>query len=268
MNDSNPAKSVYTAVLAGVRIFANRPLHDLPETGDCDRELRIRFVPAGSAELDLPPGAHRLPETGYPQGWLSGDGREAVVAEPHGATFDVGMAVRGVLPFASALQGAVVLHASAVLGHTGIHAFVAASGTGKSTLAAELARQGLPLVADDLTPCRVTGDAVQVPLPALHPQRTTGALLRGLFFLGRDARSNAAACQPLPPARCMELLIWNGFGELESKQAWSAQFGVYEQLARRVPAYALTVPDNRERIARTTAEVHQIVASLDPPAGR
>jgi hypothetical protein len=48
------------------------------------------------------------------------------------------------------IAGAEALHASGVLGSSGVVAFAALSGGGKTTLAAELARRGRPLFSDDV----------------------------------------------------------------------------------------------------------------------
>jgi hypothetical protein len=55
-----------------------------------------------------------------------------------------------VLPLAAQLQGFELLHASAIKLDGAVVAFVASSGTGKSTLAANLAARGAPLVTDDV----------------------------------------------------------------------------------------------------------------------
>jgi hypothetical protein len=54
-----------------------------------------------------------------------------------------------VLPHTLNLRGQIVLHASAVVTDTGAIAFLAPSGTGKSTLAAAFAQHGISLLADD-----------------------------------------------------------------------------------------------------------------------
>jgi hypothetical protein len=55
-----------------------------------------------------------------------------------------------VLWSSSLLRGTELMHASAVQGPTGVTAFAAFSGGGKSSLARELMRRGAPLFADDI----------------------------------------------------------------------------------------------------------------------
>ncbi|HYW50168.1 MAG TPA: hypothetical protein VE861_06165 [Gemmatimonadaceae bacterium] len=59
-----------------------------------------------------------------------------------------------VLPYALHAGGAWCMHASAVQMPAGVIAFVAARGTGKSTLAAHCVQDGAPLVADDVVVIR------------------------------------------------------------------------------------------------------------------
>ncbi len=54
-----------------------------------------------------------------------------------------------VIPLVAMSRDRIALHGSAVASGSGVVAFVGAAGAGKSTLAALLARAGLPIVADD-----------------------------------------------------------------------------------------------------------------------
>ena len=78
--------------------------------------------------------------------------------------------VRGVLPVVFLAQGYEALHASAVLVRDRVVAFAAESGTGKSTLAAAVARTAEAQWADDTTLCWIdTGAPSAIALP--FPQR-------------------------------------------------------------------------------------------------
>lgn len=55
-----------------------------------------------------------------------------------------------ILPIVGVLGGYEALHASAVVSPWGVLAFLAASGTGKTTLAIEFMRRGWPLFSDDI----------------------------------------------------------------------------------------------------------------------
>ncbi|MCC6869682.1 MAG: hypothetical protein IT522_12750 [Burkholderiales bacterium] len=275
----HPHAFVHHAVLAGVRIRSDRPLIDLPVDGEWDLEVDVRFSAGGDRPADagagppaddvLPEGACALPASTRQRGWIAAHGREVVIIEPPMGIADRALAVRSVLPFASTLQGGGVLHASAVAFPDGVHAFVGASGAGKSTLAANLGALGWPTVADDLTPCRLDGARVHVPLPATLAGRTTDATLRAIHFLARSPRTVRVQRDALSPAACIAQLLRNGFSDVESRELWAQQFAMCTELARRVPAFDLVVPDARERVPAIAADVRDSLAapSSIPAAG-
>jgi hypothetical protein len=85
------------------------------------------------------------------------------------------------LPLVLQARGTQVLHASAVVGKTGIVVLCGVSGAGKSTLAAALMQRGHTLAADDALPFRVQGGrAYAYPLPFSLRLRPEGAALLGL----------------------------------------------------------------------------------------
>jgi len=94
--------------------------------------------------------------------------------------------VAQVLPVVAALRGLHVIHASAVSIGDGAVALAGASGVGKSTLAAELARAGHPMLADDVLALRLEhGVPVAEPgvsLPEL-PRAPHAMPLRALYLL-------------------------------------------------------------------------------------
>jgi len=115
-----------------------------------------------------------------------GDSVDEIVAIPHPPVreelvFDAYR--RSVLPMALQVRGHEVLHASAVLTPQGVVALCAVSGTGKSTTALGLSRQGWPLWADDAVAFEASESGVAaVPLPfdiRLRPEAAT--------FFSRDS---------------------------------------------------------------------------------
>ena len=95
--------------------------------------------------------------------------------------------VRGVLPAVFLAQGYEALHASAVLVRDRVVAFAAESGTGKSTLAAAIARICDAQWADDTTLCRIDSDApTAVALP--FPQRLDAAARVALTTISGEPR--------------------------------------------------------------------------------
>lgn len=105
------------------------------------------------------------------------------------------------------LNGLAVLHASAVSTAGGAIAFTAPSGGGKSTMAAMLAREGLPLVCDD-TLALAPSSAGPLAIPDAKPLKLwTDALeLTGVAATGPiHAVPGKHYCQP--PTRADEPLI-------------------------------------------------------------
>jgi hypothetical protein len=265
MSHDSQAAFDFAAVIAGVRIRSNRPLTGLSIDGDAYLDLEICFGRATSVPCVPPVGAHALPECIQLTGWIAADGLRAFVAEPPARNFEVPLSIRRVLPFASALQGGVILHGSAVALPAGVHVFVAASATGKSTLAAQLGSLGLPVVADDLTPCRLVDGQVEVPLPSEAKRDGQSARLCGVHFLSRSSLVDRVNLTPLTPARCVAQLLWNGFSELAVPELWASQFRSYSKIARGVPAYALAVPDDRRQIGPIAKDVRAALDALSLP---
>jgi hypothetical protein len=87
----------------------------------------------------------------YGRHLLSRDGRRATAA-PNGCAEAAWqrLVIAQVLPFAAALQGLEVFHASAVATPLGAVALLGPSGAGKTSLAIELCRTGATFLADDV----------------------------------------------------------------------------------------------------------------------
>lgn len=207
----------------------------------------VDFRPEGAdvvccfVERPATPGWHRLPGERAPVArdvWLRPDGRvvHAAGSEDPG---DLERLVRWALPFAAALQGRVVLHASAV--QTGDHvvAFCGASGSGKSSLAAA---SGLPVFADDLLGIEAEPGAA---VHAIAEEGDPAPLpLDGLLLLRRSAEPGVPRFEEIGRREALRQLCHNGFGELPVERVWARQFDVYADLARRVPALAVVLPES------------------------
>jgi hypothetical protein len=178
-----------------------------------------------------------------------------------------------VLPLAATLQGLELLHASAVELAGRTLAFVAASGTGKTSLAAQLVAGGASLLTDDVlalegTPAGVVGHpgapvfaVARGELAALSPAgrlrlgpelaRADKVLLApdllagprrldAIFFLARSRSAARLAVAPLSPTPAR--LLGSSFNAyVGSEQRVVNQLDVYAQLARSVPMYEVVI---------------------------
>ena len=95
--------------------------------------------------------------------WIRADEKLALVAEEEALVRGVDALVQRVVPFATALQDRVMLHASAVLADDGVHAFIGESGAGESTLAEHLGEQGLKVLSEGLLLCFPTDSGIVIP---------------------------------------------------------------------------------------------------------
>jgi len=116
-----------------------------------------------------PDFGHRLFAIGQGEYVVSGDG-SSVSCAPRGAEDWVWQRylVGQVLPLAAVVNGYEVLHASAVAIHDAGVAFVADSGTGKTSLALNMVLRGARFLTDDVAAISVRDDSVMVhPGPRL-----------------------------------------------------------------------------------------------------
>jgi hypothetical protein len=107
-----------------------------------------------------------------------------------------------VLPLMLPAMGTEVLHASAVVGTSGVAAFCGPSGTGKSTIAVALARRGFAIWADDA----VAVDSAEpeprvVPLPfTVRLSSESARFLKVTDEQGASAAARLIHAQPAPLA--------------------------------------------------------------------
>lgn len=177
---------------------------DWPEH-DVERPVDLRF-PDGRLFMSIdrhPEAGYRIWAPRYGRHVVSADGREIRSALPRRTPVAwQRLFFAQTLPLAAALQGLEVLHASAVgVGGRAV-AFTAASGTGKSSLAAHLIAAGATFLTDDVLAIEVGGGGVLA-----HPGPARASVfsheLRSMTPLGRDRlgpRVGAAGKPQLEPA--------------------------------------------------------------------
>lgn len=206
---------------------------------------------------------------------------------------------------ALALQrGIFQLHCGAVLGRTGVLAFAADSGHGKSTLIAHLAARGFPVLADDTLPLRIRQGEPPVALHAVHrlkllpdsmqvlgldpsafPAIMSGQSKRSVFPSGEASRHTAAplplagiylleradaASQPaITPVTGLDALAAIRANFYRPQYALrsgrqTAQIAAAVAIASTVSAFRLTIPWNLERIDETIRLVESHQSVLQP----
>lgn len=191
----NRVAGVY--LIGGVTLISEIALPELPRiqhqsTTPHPVQIRCGHVAnhlPGAVELDpdcfASPTQYLLNIRGVAR-YLVTDGREIVVDPADTApVLDVrGYLLGSIFVVLCHQRGLLPLHASAVAGKSGVVAFLANSGQGKSTLAAHLARRGFRVLADDVCLIDTTqpGSAMVIPTaPWLKLWRTS------LENLGRKA---------------------------------------------------------------------------------
>jgi hypothetical protein len=155
--------------VAGLTLVTEREIPELSETEGTDGAWTVEYTP-GPVPGDLGPARESLTWDGRVWLSISGDGARYAIRFPELAEFLVEMPPRRischpapgtegytirhllidqVVPRVLALDGSLVLHASAVATDEGALAFVGPSGYGKSSLAAGFVTGGARPLADD-----------------------------------------------------------------------------------------------------------------------
>lgn len=118
--------------------------------------------PEPARTIDVHPGSgYRLYARHFGLARISPDGAAVLCAPPGPAEWDWQRFLVGrILPWAAALRGYEVLHASAVALGGGVVAFVGETGMGKTSLALRLVASGARFVADDVLALEVSGETV------------------------------------------------------------------------------------------------------------
>src|ERR1700743_3642340 len=163
-----PVAGVY--LIGGITLISELPLPELPliqqQTATPHPvNVRLGAVPnhlPGAVELDpycyATPTQYLLNIHGIAR-YLVNQGREIVIElDDTAPALDVRAYLLGSIFVVLCQQrGLLPLHASAIAGNSGVLAFLANSGQGKSTLAAHLAQRGFRVLADDVCLGDATG---------------------------------------------------------------------------------------------------------------
>jgi hypothetical protein len=288
----------------GLALEAAEPLPAVtPQAGSNGRRAVVELLTASAVDRDWPareaePAVDRRfadgkamlridrhPDAGY-RIWAPGYGRYVVsrggdairAAPPRRGWRWQRLFFAQVLPLASALQGLEPFHASAVALEGQAVAFVAASGTGKTSVAAHLVAAGASLVTDDVLALEAGSAGV-----VAHPggglvnldeaelarmdelgRRRLGRLLgRGdklhlvaepvghelplglVYFLrrggGRDSRTIVEGLESTKPLLAAGFLAY-----LRSPERLRAHLDVCAQVSEAVPTYTVTIPPGLE----------------------
>jgi len=260
---SRPFDATYdfTYSVAGFRVCTNRTIPQLERSTCEDMCVTVAFGNLACDRQGFPGGAqhavdqhhwHVLPGTPFPRAFVCDSGQVCWVSESGSAPIDYAVQIRRVLPFASALQGRVVLHASAIRYRANVFAFIGGSGSGKSTLAKLFNAEGIDTVSDDLLPCVTSDDRVSVAVPFGDSRLPSSLPLNAIYFLNRDASLLEPSCIPLTRRQSLQELLKNGFGELPLARVWATQFGVYHRIALQARAFRLNLPNSLTKLAEST----------------
>jgi hypothetical protein len=168
-----------------------------------------------------------------------GDVRERVtgVVRPHASA--LARAFRFATQPRLAALGWMLLHGSSVALADGVHVFVAASGTGKSTLARRLVAHGARLVGDEVALVHPDGRVAAHPGQPVHGPLGRTERLAAVHLLGRGEPSTRRAAGAGAVATLLaQAMVY------EARPAAAVE--LFAQLARLVETVAVfetTVPD-------------------------
>lgn len=192
--------------------------------------------------------------------------------------------LRGVLPVVFLARGYEAIHASAARVNGRVVAFAAESGTGKSTLAAAVARSGGAPWADDTVVWRLAAEApVSVAMP--HPRRVDSAAGRVLAGIGEPPEATEPGT--VAPLAAVYLLArhespaYVEFGRVPPQLAFRhvlAHAHAFElaegrsrqllerllALASKVPVFELKIRSGLEHLPIVASIVQRHAASISP----
>jgi hypothetical protein len=188
--------------------------------------------------------------------------------------------LRALAPHVLALAGLRVLHASAVLVRGEVVAFLAPSGTGKTTLARLLEGEGVRVISEDLLVLRDPREAVLEAERALRTWSRSRGLavstekvlasvegrakpLCAILVLERRKGQRRFALEALRGADAIMALFANAFVEVPSPRVWRKALVTCRSIAARGIVYRAYMPEGLGALARTLA-----AAAARRPAAR
>lgn len=256
--------------VSGMRVATDRPLVEAEPCDDAEADLQVLFRsdPGSEVEVGVLSSADssgdwfKLMDEEAALAWIRADGKLVLVAEDEALVQGFDVLVRRVVPFAAALQDRVMLHASAVLAGEGVHAFIGASGVGKSTLAERLGHQGLPVLSEDLLHCLPTDTGIVIPDPRAGSATESGSSLEAVYFLERSTILKAVRLEELADEECFKRLLKHGFGELGVPKIWAAQFELYSIIAEHCRSYILKIPDSLDLLDEVAADLAERISRV------
>ena len=141
------------------------------------------------------------------------------------------------------LRGRAYLHASGTLRQGRARLFLGPSGEGKTTAARQLEGAGDACFGEDrcVAGCAPEPWAASAPWHGGAPGVGRPSPLAGLFVLQRRGRGHEPV-RPLPPDEAMGHLVRNAFMPRWWRPGVEAAVDAVGRLARRVPAWSLSVP--------------------------
>ena len=174
------------------------------------------------------------------------------------------------------VRGHEVLHASAVVGPSGVVAFCAVSETGKSTVAYGLSRRGHELWGDDAVSVELTDDGpVSAALEfrmSLRPEsvaffdsQSAGDVitsdsthpLAAICVLAR-ASVQDAEIRRLPSAEAFSIVLAHAYCfDLEDIERKREMMETYLQLVERIATYEVRLPEGLEHLDATLDEIEK-----------
>jgi hypothetical protein len=232
-----------------------------------------RLVMSVDAHPDV---GYRIVAPGFGAHIVSPDGRSILSAIPAITAWRwQRLLFAQVLPLAATLQGLELFHASAVERAGRAYAFIAASGTGKSSIAAHLVSRGARYVADDVVALEAAqGIALAHPGPAtasvyrseLQSLGTAGARrvgaiigrsdkvqlgvepvkgplpLDGIYFVARQSSTTRFAIEEARPPDPRILLASSFISYLRTPAFLLGHLDACAQIAEAAPLFRVSVP--------------------------